>query len=45
MAEAEDVKIDQEAIEPHQYFAVLKENVKNVDADALQSSSPSWPST
>ena len=45
MAEAEDVNIDHEAIEPHQYFAVLKENVKNVDADALQSSSPSWPST
>src|SRR5262245_29362353 len=36
MAEEEDVKIDEEAIEAHQYFAVLKENVKNVDADALQ---------
>jgi hypothetical protein len=32
----ETVKIDPEAIEPHEYFAVLKENVKAVDADMLQ---------
>lgn len=31
-----DVTIDTEAVEPHEYFAVLKESVKNVDAEALQ---------
>ncbi|MHC5536709.1 hypothetical protein ACYOEI_00360 [Singulisphaera rosea] len=33
----ETVKIDPEAVEPHEYFAVLKESVKTVDAEALQS--------
>jgi hypothetical protein len=33
----ETVKVNPEAIEPHEYFAVLKESVKAVDADALQS--------
>jgi hypothetical protein len=32
----DDVAINPEAIEPHEYFAVLKESVKNVDAQALQ---------
>src|SRR4051812_11112275 len=32
----EAVTINPEAIEPHEYFAVLKESVKHVDADALQ---------
>jgi hypothetical protein len=32
----EAVTINTEAVEPHQYFAVLKESVKNVDADALE---------
>ncbi len=32
----EDVTINTEAVEPHEYFAVLKDSVKSVDADALQ---------
>ncbi|WP_020476192.1 hypothetical protein [Zavarzinella formosa] len=32
----EDVTINPEAVEPHEYFAVLKESVKGVDADMLQ---------
>jgi hypothetical protein len=30
------VKIDPTAVEPHEYFAVLKDKVQTVDADALQ---------
>lgn len=32
----EEVKINPEAIEPHEYFAVLKDSVKHVDAEILQ---------
>src|SRR5262249_46689747 len=32
----DEITINPEAIEPHKYFAVLKDSVKNVDADALQ---------
>lgn len=32
----EEVTINQDTVEPNEYFAVLKENVKNVDAGVLQ---------
>jgi hypothetical protein len=32
----ESITVNPEAIEPHEYFAVLKGSVKNVDAEALQ---------
>ncbi len=33
---ADEITVNPEAVEPHEYFAVLKGSLKNVNAEALQ---------